>query len=258
MNEELAGNPDVSGQQPPQPPATPRKTWLALLTVIGIVVLFVAMCVLPTFPHGRQASRRAQCSQNLKQIGLALLNYEYEYGRFPPAYTVDAAGKPLHSWRTLILPYLEQQDLYNSIDLTKPWDDPINQKARDTRIGPYACPSAGVATGKTTYLAIVTPASVMRMPESMGTKDISDDPNLTLLVMEYGDERAVHWMAPMDASEEMVVRFAASDQLPHPGGVQSVMASGVITFLVATKDEESLRALVTAVGNDDDIADPLD
>lgn len=256
MSNDLADNSENMDPQTPRPPATPRKTWLVLVIVSGIVALFVAMCILPTLPSGIAASRRLKCSQNLKQIGIALLNYEIEHGSFPPSYTVDAAGKPLHSWRTLILPYLEQQALYDSIDLSKPWDDPVNQKARNTRVGPYACPSAGVAASKTTYLAIVTPSSVMRVPDSIGFKDITDDPSLTLLVMEFGDEQAVHWMAPLDASEEMVVNFAASDRLPHPGGVQSIRASGVITFLVAFTDAESLRALITAAGNDND--DPRD
>ena len=73
-----------------------------------------------------------QCANNLKQIALALRNYESVYHALPPAYTVDAEGKPLHSWRTLILPYLEQQALYDKIDLSKPWDDPANKEAYET------------------------------------------------------------------------------------------------------------------------------
>ncbi|MEL7264459.1 MAG: DUF1559 domain-containing protein [Planctomycetota bacterium] len=66
------------------------------------------------------------CSNNVKQIGLGLANYHASWNSFPPAYTVDANGNRLHSWRTLILPYVEQQPLYDRIDLTKPWDDPAH------------------------------------------------------------------------------------------------------------------------------------
>ena len=59
-------------------------------------------------------------------------NYEQAYNALPPAYTVDANGRPLHSWRTLILPYLEQESLYQTIDLSKPWNDPANARAVET------------------------------------------------------------------------------------------------------------------------------
>ena len=71
---------------------------------------------------------------NLKQIALALLNYEQAHHALPPAYTVDAQGRPLHSWRTLILPYLDQESLYQTIDLSKPWNDPANAKALETSL----------------------------------------------------------------------------------------------------------------------------
>ena len=59
---------------------------------------------------------------NIRNITLALLNYADTHKAFPPAYTVDANGNRLHSWRTLLLPYLDQQSLYESIDFSKPWN----------------------------------------------------------------------------------------------------------------------------------------
>ena len=80
-------------------------------------------------------------AQNLKQIELALFNYESTYHALPPAYTVDAEGNALHSWRTLILPYLDQTQLYEKIDLSKPWNDPVNAEAFNTRVPVFQCPS---------------------------------------------------------------------------------------------------------------------
>ncbi len=78
----------------------------------------------------------------------------------PPAYTTDADGKPLHSWHTLILPYMGESHLYNTIDLTKPWDDPENAAAFETILLVYCCPSAREGEdNRTSYLAIVTPNS---------------------------------------------------------------------------------------------------
>lgn len=82
----------------------------------GGLILLLAL-LMPTTRTANNAARRSQCSNNLKQIGLALLIYHDTYGEFPPAYTVDDKGNHLHSWRTLLLPFLEQKTLYESIDL---------------------------------------------------------------------------------------------------------------------------------------------
>ncbi len=69
----------------------------------------LAGLLLPAVQAAREAARRVQCSNNLKQIGLALHNYNAAYKSLPPPYTVDANGQKLHSWRTLILPFIEQK-----------------------------------------------------------------------------------------------------------------------------------------------------
>src|SRR5262245_49310958 len=90
-----------------------------LLVLVGILLLLVAM-LLPGYRGGapREAARRMQCASNLRNIVVALHSYESTYGCLPPAYTIDADGKPLHSWRTLILPFIDQQLLYNQIDFS--------------------------------------------------------------------------------------------------------------------------------------------
>lgn len=105
------------------------------------VILIVAAFFLPPFDQSRGEARRVQCKNNLNQIMIALSAYESAYGLFPPAYTADSDGRPLHSWRTLILPYLDQEDLYQKIDLSKPWDDPANEQAFKTAVAAYYCPS---------------------------------------------------------------------------------------------------------------------
>src|SRR5204863_3233790 len=85
-------------------------TLFTLFTILGIGAVLIAL-LLPPVSRGREGARRSQCKNNLKQIALALRQYEAEYHALPPAYTVDADGKPLHSWRTLILPYLDQVPL---------------------------------------------------------------------------------------------------------------------------------------------------
>ena len=88
----------------------------------------------------REAAARTQSSNNLKQIALAMHNYHGTYNRLPPQATYDKNGKPMLSWRVMILPFIEQQNLYNRFHLDEPWDSEHNKKllARMPKI--YASP----------------------------------------------------------------------------------------------------------------------
>ena len=103
----------------------------------------------------RQAAIRSQCVNNEKQIGLAIHNYIVSHGSFPPAYTHDKAGKPLLSWRVLILPYIEQDALYKEFHLDEPWDSPHNKALIARMPATYRCPGENeelARQGKTRYL----------------------------------------------------------------------------------------------------------
>jgi type II secretory pathway pseudopilin PulG len=245
-------SPLTPGAPAPKPARTGFRLW-ELLVVVGIIGLLVAM-LLPVRRSASEAARRSSCSNNLKQIGIALHNYHDEYDAFPPAYTVDASGRPLHSWRTLILPYLEQNALYEKIDLTKAWDDPANQAARETSIPTYQCPSASIADGMTTYLAVTGPGCCFHRDESRTLGDITDGSGLTLLVIELDSKQAVHWMSPRDATEQQVLSFAEAEPMSHPGGTQALLADGSVRFLPASIKPAVLRAMITRAGGDDEIA----
>jgi len=114
----------------------------------------------------------------------------------PPAYTTDEMGKRLQSWRTLILLYLEQKPLYDTIDLSKPWDDPANAEAFKVGVPAYICPSAGCPANHTTYPAIVTVKGCLRPAEPRPLSEITDNPGETLIVIEVDTPHAVPWMVP--------------------------------------------------------------
>ena len=191
-----------------------------------------------------------QCGNNLKQIGIALHLYEQEYGCFPPAYTVDADGKPLHSWRTLILPFLEQKRLYDTIDLAKPWDDPANQLAYEASLPFSQCPSSVIAKGHTTYLAVVARGGCFQPNKPRLLAEITDDHSQTLMVIEVPPSRAVHWTSPTDAAEELVLNAVAAEKPAHPYGTQAVFVDGSVHFLPAKTKPETLRALISIAGSD--------
>lgn len=220
----------------------------------GVVLLigFVAAAfLLPSVRRSREGARRSQCKNNLKQIGLALYNYHDQYHAFPPACTVDADGKPLHSWRTLILPFMEEQALYAKIDLTKPWDDPANAEVfKLNNIEAYRCPSEPGPATHTTYLAVVTSNSCLRPGESARLSDIKDGPSNTLIVTEVDSEHAVPWMAPTDADESLFLAISSTSKLAHAGGVHALIADGTVRFFNVGLTAEIRRALISMDGNE--------
>ena len=176
------------------------------------------------------------------------------YKALPPAYTVDANGRPLHSWRTLILPYLEQEPLYQTIDLSKPWNDPANAKASETVLPVFRCPEAVGPQNTTTYLAIVAPNGCLIPKESRRLAEITDAHGSTLMVIEAGEENAVPWMAPVDADESLVMSLGPTTKLHHAGGMNACFVDGSVRFLKASTPAAVRRALMSISGNDDEVA----
>ncbi|MBI5757581.1 MAG: DUF1559 domain-containing protein [Planctomycetales bacterium] len=224
-------------------------TLIELILVIVILGVLVAL-FLPATRRARGPARRMQCKNQLKQIGLALHNYVDVYHALPPAYTVDANGKPLHSWRTLILPYFDEKPLYDKIDLTKAWDDPANAEAHKSIVSGYCCPSAVLPKSHTTYMAVVTSNSCFHPTESRRLSEITDNHSETLMVVEVDSEHAVHWMAPRDADEALFLAFSPKGKHAHLGGAQATFLDGTVRFLNHSLPTETRRALITIAGKE--------
>jgi prepilin-type N-terminal cleavage/methylation domain-containing protein len=121
-------------------PAQPTRsgfTLVELLVAIAIIGVLVSM-LLPAVQAAREAARRAQCSSNLRQIGLAILQYENSNRVFPPAYT----RIPQHNMLTFILPYVEQEAIYDRYQFHLHWSAIQNRPATQTDIAVFVCPSA--------------------------------------------------------------------------------------------------------------------
>jgi prepilin-type processing-associated H-X9-DG protein len=190
------------------------------------------------------------CTNNLKQIALALRNYEDVHGAFPPACTVDAAGRRLHSWRTLILPYLEADQLYRSIDLSKPWDDPANARALEAMPSTFRCPTAAGPKYVTTYLANAAAGGFLVPGKPRRLAEITDPLSSTLMVIEADDARAVPWMAPIDADESLILSLVPETKFQHAGGMNVGLVDGSVRFLKASVTAPVRRALISISGKD--------
>jgi prepilin-type N-terminal cleavage/methylation domain-containing protein len=134
----------------PLPAARSRNgfTLVELLVVIAIIGILVAL-LLPAVQAAREAARRTECRNNLKQLGLACITYESFWGSFPPSGTwgpmvdIDLPNNPDvgHSWVVLILPHVEQQNLFDSFDFTLPMTDVANAQGRSIELAALRCPS---------------------------------------------------------------------------------------------------------------------
>jgi hypothetical protein len=166
----------------------------------AIAPVLVAL-LLPAVAAARDAARKMQSANNLKQIGLALRTYHNIYGKFPVGEDPKVHykdGKPILSWRVHLLPFLEQDSLYSQFKLDEPWDSPHNIKLSQLAIPVYVDPRTPLAPGMTTYLAPMGPNTVLGANRTVKYRDITDGESQVIAVLEAGAENAVPWSKPDD------------------------------------------------------------
>lgn len=156
-----------------------------------------------------------QIRASMKKVTLALYAYHDEYLKMPPAYTTDAEGKPLTSWRVLLLPYLGHQDIYNRYDRSKPWDSPENLALSKSTPAAYVDPVLkNPHAGLTSFLGIVGPESALRPGTPIRMFNVEDGiANTGWFVQDLN--HPVIWSQPVDLDpEEFLSRSTYTDN-PH-------------------------------------------
>jgi len=235
----------------------PGFTLVELLVVIAIIGILIAL-LLPAVQAAREAARRMQCSNNLKQLGLALHIYHDTYKVFPYA---AGGGGTYWSWSTLMLSSIEAQTTYDRIDFEYPYNagpsnDAIkaNNEAMRTFLNVYQCPSAELAPGRTTYSVVVGPDMPFEAGEGKSLSDFG--PNSADMILVVEQTLAGCWMNPLREVPQAVAeeginvddRSGSGIGSQHTGGANSGKRNGAVQFLSETIDLRCLADQLQGTG----------
>lgn len=187
---------------------------------------------------------------------MAVANYHDTYKCYPPPFIADADGKPMHSWRVLLLPFLEQNEIYKRYRFDEPWDGPNNRKLADQMPSIYAlhgCEKPGNVT--TNYLRVVGDQTASPIGRTLSDADITDGTANTLFIVENVDG-GVHWMEPRDLSFDSM-----SFTVSTPNGISSwleppaaLTVAGFVEKLSPDATPEVVKAAFTIAGGEIDEA----
>lgn len=209
----------------------------------------VVALLLPAVQAAREAARRAPCVNNLKQICLALHNYESANGHFPGDIT-DKDGKPLLSWRVAILPYMEQNELYNEFKLDEPWDSPHNKPLLDKIPMFYHCPSQSYPDPTlTNYQGFEGKGTFFEKGTQIKLASFTDGTSNTLAVVEAAE--GAPWTKPADLhfDENAPPSFYGAG-MKHAMGFNALFADGSVRFIKLATHPTVLKALITRNGGE--------
>jgi len=224
--------------------------------IVIVSIVAITICLVFDIPHyfGHRGSKRVWCGERQKEITLALHNYHEFYGTFPPAYIAGEDGGPMHSWRVLLLPFLDQQTFYDKYRFDEPWNSPHNLELA-VPLDNYNCPSQpGGPSSMTNYVAVIGERTCWPGDRGRLLEEIVDSLDDTILLVEVA-ESGILWTEPRDLHvQQMNPKVnAPHGQGPsshHTGGMMVSLANGAARFLSADVSQEHLEALLTVDGDE--------
>lgn len=192
---------------------------------------------------GRQAGEHIRGQNNLKQITIALLNFHDAWGRYPNAAPQGPNGEKWLSWRVHILPYLEQNDLYEKFALEEPWDSPTNRPLVDLMPQVFAAPGMALEPGKTLIQVPIGPGTMFEDAKGRGLRNCVDGTSNTIQFVQVAPERAVYWTQPEDYAWDPA--SPAAGLKDDDGMITVALADGSLKMFDAGADPEVVKLLFT-------------
>jgi hypothetical protein len=239
----------------------PRLSVIISCVLVGTVLMCIGpllSLLIPAVQAARETARRIQCISNMKQISLAMHNYVTANKCFPPAYVTDKAGKPLYSWRVLLLPYIESDDPFSkAFHRDEPWDSPHNRPLVKQIMGIYQCPTAPHTAGDDTtdYVMVVGKHTISDGPHSRKFSEIRDGTSVTIMIVEVANS-GIHWAEPKDLEYDKI-DFAINGPIKpgigshHPGGCNIAVCDASVRFFPQSTPPEKIKAMLTIDGGED-------
>lgn len=250
-------------------------TLVELLVVIAIIGMLVAI-LLPAVQSSRASGRTAVCKNNLRQIGIGLQSHHEAKGQFPIGgievrlgQFVDKKKRQI-AWSAFLLPYLEEQAVFERLNLETPFDSSENRTAAATVLPIYICPTSpggerlvdgrgpcnyGGIYGERITSANDPPKGIMLYDTPISAAHVKDGLSNTLIVAEDSRFPDGQWINGRNIFDQAVAINQAEQwendiRSDHPGGAQGVRADGSVHFMDETMDLNVLAALCTRAGND--------
>jgi prepilin-type N-terminal cleavage/methylation domain-containing protein/prepilin-type processing-associated H-X9-DG protein len=247
-------------------------TLVELLVVIAIIGVLVSL-LLPAVQASRESARRTGCLNNLRQMGIGLQSYRTRFGCFPPGGVEPRplwhGGRQL-AWSVFLLPYVEQEPLYDQLDTDKPFDAPENADAAARVLPIYVCPSVPdgdqlkSGRGPSQYGGIFgeritgpndPPKGVMLYDRSITVAEIRDGTSQTLVISEDSNFKDGQWINARNVFDQAFAinqapAFENDIRSRHPGGANGLFCDGSTRFLVETLDLSTLAAICTRAGGE--------
>ena len=219
----------------------------------GLVVCggVMAALLLPAVQQAREAARRTQCKNNLKQIGLALHNYHDTFNMMPAAYLNDDQGHPRLSWRVSILPYVDEASRYNQYAFNTAWDSPYNAALLRPMPIVYQCPSSPPTGVNTCYATVTGDKSMLGAGKCVKMRDVVDGTSNTLMVVE-ACQMNIPWMKPQDIDARGFTRVGdpAGVSSRHVNMVHVLMGDGSVRAVSTNIDPGLFQTLITRDGGE--------
>ncbi len=240
-------------------PSVARRRLIALIVKMFGLTAVVLLCsgltlyvLWPTLDGLKARRDKAACMNNLRQIAAALNAYAAEHGTYPTPVVYDAKGKPLYSWRVLILEQLGEHSLAAQFKMNEAWDSPTNvqllgQHCPRVYISP-AVPQSR-STAETNYFLITGPGTLFPASGPLSPQDIGDGLGSTLLVVE-SESALSEWSRPIDVDiSKLNSRIGATGPNTiggtHTGGATAVFADLTPCWLPDDLTPEILDALIS-------------
>jgi len=199
----------------------------------------------------RGAVLRSETGNHMKQLALALLNYESTNGRFPKAAAFQAAdGSPGLSWRVAILPLLEENALYDQFRKNEPWDSPHNRQLIARMPAVFKSPGSRLEEGYTNYVAVVAPNTILSNGRrGTSVRDITDGTSRTVMLVEADDDAAVPWTKPDDLAWDSQQPLRGLGQI-WSGRFYAAFGDGSVRAIEADLPAETINGIFSRNGGE--------